>query len=140
MIGKGSKIVYKIDKNNKCCEDTKSLLVLFPEYTESDLDKLVSIARRFKNLKKFILCYGKFLPECNLSFHKDELLNIKSLHIMGDGTHLSKIVISDLQNLEDVDFDIVNNENLTGQFINLPGLNGFKIVYADKFADVEIKN
>ena len=79
MIGEGSKIMYKIDKNNKCCEDTKSLLVLFPEYTEpkqdsSDLDKLVSIAREYKNIKKFILCYGKFLPECNSSFHV-EIIN-----------------------------------------------------------------
>lgn len=79
MIGEGSKIMYKIDKNNKCCEDTKSLLVLFPEYTEpkqdsSDLVNLVSIAREYKNIKKFIICYGKFLPECKLSFHV-EIIN-----------------------------------------------------------------
>ena len=144
MIGDGSKIAYKIDKTNECCEDTKSLVVLFQEYTEPKSDSpvsvnLVSIARKFKNLEKFILCYGKFLPECNLLFHDDELLNIKSLHIMGDGTNLGKITILGLQNLKNIDIDIVNGEGLIGKFINLPKLNK-DIRWSNKLTWIEIIN
>lgn len=142
LIGKDSKIIYRINKNNKCCEDTTTLLVLFPEYTgpefyPSDSDKLISIARKFKNIRKFILCYGKFSSTYNLSFQEDKLLNIKSLHFLGNGKNLTKIIISDLPNLKYVDFDMINTVFLTGQFVHIPKLTK-KLFHMGKLTGIEI--